>query len=64
MVSHPWIVLVFGQLFFPYLMGLYDDLRQVRKRELVAVTFIACVMQVFVVTSALFFPESPGTRRD
>ena len=60
-VSHPWIVLVFGQLFFPYLMGLYDDLRQVRKRELVAVTFIACVMQVFVVTSALFFlnPQVP-----
>ena len=61
-VSHPWIVLVFGQLFFPYLMGLYDDLRQVRKRELVAVTFIACVLQVFVVTSALFFlnPQIPG----
>ena len=61
-VSHPWIVLVFGQLFFPYLMGLYDDLRQVRKRELVAVTFIACVMQVFVVTSTLFFlnPQVPG----
>ena len=61
MVSHPWIVLVFGQLFFPYLMGLYDDLRQVRKRELVALTFIACVMQVFLVTSVLFFlnPQVP-----
>ena len=61
-VSHPWIVLVFAQLFFPYLMGLYDDLRQVRKRELVAVTFIACVMQVSLVTSILFFlnPQAPG----
>ena len=61
-VSHPWVMLVFTQLFFPYLMGLYDDLRQVRKRELVAVTFIACVMQVFAVTSTLFFlnPQASG----
>ena len=61
-VSHPWIVLVFAQLFFPYLMGRYDDLRQVRKRELVAVMFIACVMQVSLVTSILFFlnPQAPG----
>ncbi len=61
-VSHPWIMLVFTQLFFPYLMGLYDDLRQVRKRELVTVTFIACVMQVSLVTSTLFFlnPQTPG----
>ena len=56
-VSHPWLILMFTQFFFLYLMGLYDDLRQIRKRELVAVVFAACAMQVSVVTSILFFTE-------
>ena len=61
-VSHPWLILMFTQFFFLHLMGLYDDLRQVRKRELVAVAFAACVMQVSVVTSILFFTERPFPR--
>ena len=56
-VSHPWLILMFTQFFFLYLMGLYDDLRQIRKRELVTVVFAACAMQVSVVTSILFFTE-------
>jgi len=61
-VSHPWLILMGTQFFFPYLLGLYDDLRQVRKRELVAVAFVACVMQVSVVTSILFFTQWPFPR--
>ncbi len=56
-VSHPWLILFSSQILFSYLMGFYDDLRQVQRRELLVLNSIVCILQVFAVTSILFFTE-------
>lgn len=57
-VPHPWISLILTQVFFLYILGLYDDLRVTRVRELIAFLFTACVGQVVTITS-LFYLASP-----
>jgi exopolysaccharide biosynthesis polyprenyl glycosylphosphotransferase len=62
-VSHPWLALIFTQVFFPYVLGLFDDLRRTRYREIMVTAFIACLLQMLTVTSIFFltnqvFPRS------
>jgi exopolysaccharide biosynthesis polyprenyl glycosylphosphotransferase len=54
MVSHPWIALIVTQLLFPYILGLFDDFRRTRYREIVVFAFLACLLQLMVI-SAIFF---------
>ncbi len=56
-VSHPWIILGASQIFLLYITGLYDDLRSMRYREIVGLTFAACSLQVVLVASLFFFTE-------
>jgi exopolysaccharide biosynthesis polyprenyl glycosylphosphotransferase len=53
-VDHPWILLVLSQGFYLYVLGLYDDLRALRYREVLALTLIACCLQVLTITSLFF----------
>jgi exopolysaccharide biosynthesis polyprenyl glycosylphosphotransferase len=53
-VTHPWMALIATQLLFPYILGLFDDFRRTRYREIVAFAFIACLLQMLVI-SAIFF---------
>lgn len=54
-VSHPWLLLVATQFFFLFIFGLYDDLRSTRFREIVAFTFMACLLQMVTVSSLFYF---------
>ncbi len=53
-VDHPWITLVATQLLFPYVFGLFDDIRRIRYREIVSFVFAACCLQ-FLTVASLFF---------
>ena len=62
-VSHPWIALCVSQAFFLYILGLYDDLRVTRYRELLTYIFMACAAQVVTIASIFYltntiFPRS------
>jgi exopolysaccharide biosynthesis polyprenyl glycosylphosphotransferase len=56
-VDHPWIALAVSQLVYPYIFGLFEDLRRTRFREIVSFAFLACALQVFTV-SAIYFLTS------
>ncbi len=56
-VDHPWIALALTQVVFLYFLGLYDDLRLTRLREIVALTFVACLLQMGAITSLFYFTE-------
>lgn len=53
-VEHFWLTLAVSQAFFLYILGLYDDLRVLRYREIVTHTFAACALQVIVLTSIFY----------
>ncbi len=53
-VNHPWWILILSQIFLLYIFGLMDDLRTTRYREIVALVFAACFLQVLLVTSVFF----------
>jgi exopolysaccharide biosynthesis polyprenyl glycosylphosphotransferase len=53
-VEHYWILLVGTQGFFLFIFGLYDDLRLLRYREVVAHVSMSCFFQVLALTSAFF----------
>lgn len=54
-VSHHWPALMLTQVFFLFILGLYDDLRNLRIREIVSYTFLACLLQVISITSGFYF---------
>ena len=56
-VDHPWLILVVSQVFVLYIFGLYDDLRTIRHREIVAYLSTGCVIQTLSITSALFLTQ-------
>lgn len=56
-VQHPWLALAITQLLFLYIMGLYDDLRLTRRREILGYTLLACLLQIATITSFFFFTE-------
>lgn len=56
-VSHPWAALMVSQVFLLYIVGLYDDLRRVRYREVVALTFVVGLVQLGFITSLFYFTE-------
>jgi exopolysaccharide biosynthesis polyprenyl glycosylphosphotransferase len=43
-----------SQAFFLYILGLYDDLRVLRYREILTFTFAACALQVVALTSVFY----------
>jgi exopolysaccharide biosynthesis polyprenyl glycosylphosphotransferase len=53
-VPHPWLVLILSQGFLLYVLGLYDDLRVLRIREIMAYAFTACTLQVITITSLFY----------
>jgi exopolysaccharide biosynthesis polyprenyl glycosylphosphotransferase len=53
-VEHFWVTLILSQVFFPYILGLYDDLRVLRYREILTYTFAACAFQVMALTSIFY----------
>ncbi len=53
-VNHPWVTLLATQLLFPYVFGLFDEIRRIRYREIVSFVFAACLLQ-FLTVAALFF---------
>jgi len=61
-VSHPWIALGVTQILFPYVLGLYDDVRRIRYREIVTLTFAACFLQVLTVASIFFLTNQAFPR--
>lgn len=54
-VEHFWVTLVLSQVFFLYILGLYDDLRVLRYREILTFTLAACALQVVALTSLFYF---------
>ena len=61
-VSHPWIALGITQILFPYILGLYDDVRRIRYREIVTLTFAACFLQMLTVASIFFLTNQAFPR--
>jgi exopolysaccharide biosynthesis polyprenyl glycosylphosphotransferase len=61
-VSHPWIALGVTQILFPYVLGLYDDVRRIRYREIVTLTLAACFLQVLTVASIFFLTNQAFPR--
>jgi len=61
-VGHPWIALGVTQILFPYVLGLYDDVRRTRYREIVTLMFAACFLQLLTVTSIFFLTNEPFPR--
>ncbi len=61
-VSHPWIALGITQILFPYILGLYDDVRRIRYREIVTLTLAACFLQVLTVASIFFLTNQAFPR--
>lgn len=62
-VDHAWILLILSQAFSLYVLGMYDDMRLLRYRELFAYAFLACSLQVLILTSVFYltneiFPRS------
>jgi exopolysaccharide biosynthesis polyprenyl glycosylphosphotransferase len=53
-VEHFWLTLILSQVFFLYILGLYDDLRVLRYREIITYTFAACALQVVALTSIFY----------
>jgi exopolysaccharide biosynthesis polyprenyl glycosylphosphotransferase len=53
-VEHFWLTLALSQVFFLYILGLYDDLRVLRYREIITCAFAACALQVVALTSVLY----------
>lgn len=56
-VAHPWLSLVLSQVLLLYVLGLYDDLRVLRYREILGLSFTAAITQVAFITSIFFFTE-------
>ncbi len=56
-VSHPWVSLIASQVLLLYVLGLYDDLRVLRYREVLGLAFTMALMQVALITSIFFFTE-------
>lgn len=61
-VNHPWLALAVTQVFFPYVFGLFDNLRRTRYREIVTFVFASCVLQILTVTSIFFMMNEPYPR--
>jgi len=61
-VSHPWVALILSQLFLLFILGMYDDIRALRYREILGLVSMACLMQVAVITSTFYFAEQPFPR--
>ncbi len=61
-VSHPWIALGITQILFPYVLGLYDDVRRIRYREIITLTLAACFLQVLTVASIFFLTNQAFPR--
>lgn len=58
-VRHPWIMILICQAFFLYILGMYDDLRVARYREILTHSFTACFLVVMTIISILFLTSSP-----
>ena len=56
-VSHPWLVLLASQILILYFLGLYDDLRSLRSRQVVTFTLMCCFVQMLTISSVFFFLE-------
>jgi len=61
-VSHPWIALGITQVLFPYVLGLFDDVRRIRYREIVTLTFAGCALQTLTVASIFFMTNQAYPR--
>lgn len=62
-VHHFWGLLVLSQAFFLYIFGLYDEIRNLRYREILSHVASAAVLQVLAITSLFYlsngiFPRS------
>lgn len=53
-VGHPFLLLGLSQAFFIYILGLYDDLRGLRSKEVIIRVSFASALQVLAITSAFF----------
>ena len=56
-VSHPGLALLASQVLILYFLGLYDDPRSLRSRQVVTFTLLCCFVQMLTVTSLFFFSE-------
>ncbi|HXK58726.1 MAG TPA: sugar transferase [Acidobacteriota bacterium] len=61
-VSHPWVALAVTQVVFPYVLGLFDDIRRIRYREIVTLTFAACLLQIITVAFIFFMTNQAYPR--
>jgi len=61
-VAHPWLALGITQILFPYVLGLYDDVRRIRYREIVTLTFASCFLQMLAVASLFFLTNQAFPR--
>jgi exopolysaccharide biosynthesis polyprenyl glycosylphosphotransferase len=53
-VDHPWVTLIATQLLFPYVFGLFDDVRRIRYREILSFVLAACLLQFLTIASVFF----------
>lgn len=53
-VSHPWIVLGLSQVFLVFIFGLYDEMRTLRVRELIAYGLAVALVQLGIAASVIF----------
>lgn len=54
-VSHYWLLLAASQVFVLYVFGLFDDLRVLRYREVLAYLTAAILLQVALISSVFYF---------
>lgn len=54
-VTHSWVLLALSQAFVLFVLGLYDDLRVMRYREVLSHLTSAVALQVAIITSVFYF---------